>query len=81
MTRTPPPKDWYLSLNKFIDDLKEWNIIKEGDYFIIYFDNYHASEKYKNSWSIEPIGFAIKRGNQNIELSLSGFIYSDRFLF
>ena len=51
------PKQYYISLKKLIDTLALNKIISEGDYLNIYFDNYNTNSKFKNQWSIEPIGY------------------------
>ena len=55
------PKQYYISLKKLIDTLALNKIISEGDYLNIYFDNYNTNSKFKNQWSIEPIGYTIVR--------------------
>ena len=53
------PKQYYISLKKLIDTLALNKIVSEGDYLNIYFDNYNTNSKFKNQWSIEPIGYTI----------------------
>ena len=59
------PKQYYISLKKLIDTLALNKIISEGDYLNIYFDNYNTNSKFKNQWSIEPIGYTIVRPKSN----------------
>ena len=47
-------------LNKFIDELKKHELIKEDDKQLnIYFDNWNESNKFKNVYSIRVLSFAV----------------------
>ena len=62
-------KQYYISLKKLIDTLLSHEIIHEHDYLNIYFDDYNTNSKFRNQWSIEPIGYAIVRSDTQFKNS------------